>query len=135
MRIEIAAHGFTMSDALHDTVLQEIARLAQGLRRPIGLIEVDLYDEHAAVRRGCDKRCCVRIQFEDTTSVERDDAESDFQSSVAEAFARVLSMPRPLVTSSLAKQVVSAGVTDHSGDMGNTVAPNESSAPSTRKVS
>ena len=105
MRIEVTAHGFTMSEALHDTVLQEIARLAQGVRRPIDRIVVDLFDEHAVVPRGCDKRCCVRVQFGDTMSVERDDTESDFQSSVAEAFARVLSEPRPLVTSSRVKKV------------------------------
>jgi hypothetical protein len=101
MRMDVKAHGFTMSEELHDTVLHEIARLAQGLRRPIDHIEVDLFDEHAVAPRGCDKRCRVRIQFEDTMSVEQVDTEGDFHSSVVEAFARVLSRPRPLVTSSL----------------------------------
>jgi hypothetical protein len=98
--MEVKAHGFTLGDDLRATVLHEIARLAQGLRRPIDHIEVDLFDEHAVAPRGCDKRCRVRIQFEDTISVEQADAEGDFRSSVLEAFAQVLSRPRPLVTSS-----------------------------------
>jgi hypothetical protein len=81
--------------------MHEIARLAQGLRRSIDHIEVDLFDEHAVAPRGCDKRCRVRVQFEDTMSVEQVDTEGDFRSSVVEAFAQVLSRPRPLVTSSL----------------------------------
>lgn len=100
MRMEVKAHGFTLSEDLRDTVLHEIARLAQGLRRPIDHIEVDLFDEHAVAPRGCDKRCRVRIQFEDTMSVEQADTEGDFHSSVVEAFAQVLSRPRPLVRSS-----------------------------------
>ena len=99
--MEVKAHGFTMNEDLHDPVLPEIARLAQGLRRPIDHIEVDLFDEHAVAPRGCDKRCRVRIKFEDTMSVEQADTEGDFHCSVVEAFTQVLSRPRPLVTSSL----------------------------------
>jgi hypothetical protein len=101
MRMEVKAHGFTLGKDLHDTVLHEVGRLAQGLRRPIDHIEVDLFDEHAVAPRGRDKRCRVRIRFEDTISVEQADTEGDFHSSVVEAFTQVLSRPRPLVKSSL----------------------------------
>lgn len=103
MRLEVKAHGFTLGEDLHDTVLHEIARLAQGLRRPIDYIEVDLFDERAEAPHGCDKRCRVKILFEDTMSVEQADTEGDFHSSVVEAFTQVLCRPRPRVTSCLAQ--------------------------------
>jgi hypothetical protein len=103
MRLQVKAHGFTLSEDLRDTVLHEIARLAQGLRRPIDRIEVELFDEHAVAPRGCDKRCRVKVLFEDTMSVEQADTEGDFHSSVVEAFTHVLSRPRPRVTSCLAQ--------------------------------
>ncbi len=90
MRTLISAQGFELSEALRDSVRHEIGRFLQSVRRPVSVIAVDLVDERDRAARGLEKRCRVRVQYDDDCAVEGSDAESDFTQSVPEAFVKAL---------------------------------------------
>lgn len=90
MRTFITAQGFDLSEALRDSVRREIGRFVQSVDKPINVITVQLVDERGRARRGLEKLCRVRVQYDDDRAVEHIDAESDFSCSVHEAFTKVM---------------------------------------------
>lgn len=90
MRTVITAQGFDLSEALRESVRREIGRFVQSVDRPINMISVHLVDARDQAKRGLEKLCRVRVQFDDDKAVEDSDAESDFHYAVPEAFTKVM---------------------------------------------
>lgn len=90
MKMVITAQGFDLSDALRESVRREIGRFVQSASRPINLISVQLVDARNEARRGFEKLCRVRVQYDDDKAVEDSDAEPNFDWAVPEAFTKVM---------------------------------------------
>lgn len=90
MRVKITAHGCELTDELRESVEKEIERLAQSVDRPINIVSVQLHDERGRALRGLDRRCDVRIEFDDSLEIEDSDAEAEFRDSICEAFTKIM---------------------------------------------
>jgi ribosome-associated translation inhibitor RaiA len=90
MRMHITAQGFDLTEDLRQSVMHEIARLVQSLDRPVNDIAVRLFDERECAARGLDKRCRVRVEFDDSRAIEDSDSEASFHDCVCEAFVKVM---------------------------------------------
>jgi hypothetical protein len=90
MRIQINAHGFELSEELRRSVVHEIERLVQAVDRPVNLVAIQLYDDRGVAARGADKRCCVKVEFDDALTVEGSDTEASFHDCLGEACIKVM---------------------------------------------
>lgn len=90
MRIQITAHGFELSDELRRSVMREVERLVQSVDRTVNLVSIQLHDDRGVAARGRDKRCCVRVEFDDALTIEDSDAEASFHDCLCEACLKVM---------------------------------------------
>jgi hypothetical protein len=70
--------------------MQEIERLVQSVDRPVNLVSIQLYDDRGVAARGLDKRCAVRVEFDDALVVEDSDTEASFHDCLCEACIKVM---------------------------------------------
>lgn len=90
MRIDIHPHGFELSDDMRSVVLHHIQELLQGVGHTVNRVSVQLHDERGVAPRGRDRRCCIRVEFDDQIAIEDSDSEASFEAGVHEVCLKLM---------------------------------------------
>lgn len=87
MQIDIHAHGFTLTDGIHDYVLKRLAYSLNHGDEHITRVNVRLSDINGP-RGGEDKRCLIEIRLKGAPEVVIEDTESDLYVAIDRAAER-----------------------------------------------
>ena len=87
MQIDIQAHGFTLTDGIHEYVLKRLAYSLNHGDENIMRVKVRLSDINGP-RGGEDKRCLIGVRLKGTPEVIIEDTESDLYVAIDHATER-----------------------------------------------